>query len=83
MIEYKGTKFENNPNAISTAVQFEGRVHLKYNCEPCISVYGFSQAQCMEVAKQFAAIEPKASLMELYGPENVWAPRNYVDTILL
>ena len=83
MIEYKGTQFENNPNGIATAVQFEGRVHLKYNCEPCISVYGFHPQQVIETARKFAEIEPKAAIVELYGPENYFSPRTYVETIVL
>lgn len=83
MIEYKGQQFENNPNGISTAVQFEGRIHLKYNCEPCIKVYGFYEGQVIDLAREFSKIEPKAAVMELYGPENYLSPRTYVNTILL
>ena len=83
MIEYNGQAFENNPNSLSPAVQFEGRVHLKYKDATCISVYGFNETQVIETAKQFAKIEPNVGTVEIYGPENIWAPRSYLNTYIL
>lgn len=83
MIEYNGQAFENNPNSLSPAVQFEGRVHLKYKDAICISVYGFNETQVIETVKQFAKIEPNVGTVEIYGPENIWASRTYVNTYIL
>lgn len=81
MIEYKGQQFDNNPNAITPNTQFEGKVYLKFASEPCISVYGFSQHQVIEVAKKFQEIEPKAGVVEIYGPYDFMGiRRDYVDT---
>lgn len=81
MIEYKGKQFENNPNAVSPNTQFEGLVYLKYASEPCISVYGFTMEQVIEVAKKFQEVEPKAGVVEIYGPYDfLCIRREYVDT---
>ena len=45
MIVYKDIEFENNPNQISEAVQFKGEIYIKFADHPCMSVYGFSEAQ--------------------------------------
>ena len=84
MVDYKGHQFENNPNCMNTNVQWEGKVHLKYAGESCISVYGFTQQQVVETALKFKEIEPNAFIVEVYGPMNfLCTHRDYVTDIMI
>lgn len=83
MVEYKGQSFENNPNAVSEAMQFKGDIYLKFAGHSCMTVYGFNVDQIMDQVKKFQKIEPKAGVVEIYGPENHFSPRTYVDTVVL
>ena len=84
MIDYKGHQFENNPNGMNTNVQWEGKVYLKYAGESTISVYGFTQQQVVETALKFKEIEPKAFIVEVYGPMNfLCTHRDYVTDIMI
>ena len=44
MVNYNGINFENNPNRMNKAVQWEGRISLNYG-EPVMSVYGFNEQE--------------------------------------
>ena len=83
MVEYKGIEFENNPNAVSEAMQFKGDIYIKFAGHSCMTVYGFNVDQVMEQVRKFQEIEPKTGVVEIYGPENIGSRRNYVDTIVL
>ena len=80
MIVYKDIEFENNPNQISEDVQFKGEIYIKFADHPCMSVYGFSEAQVIEQANKFKEIEPRTFVVEIYGPENENNKRSYVTT---
>lgn len=84
MIDYKGHQFENNPNGMNTNVQWEGKVYLKYAGESTISVYGFTQQQVVETALKFKDIEPKAFIVEIYGPYDfLCIRREYVTDVMI
>jgi hypothetical protein len=80
MVVYKDIEFENNPNQISEAVQFKGEIYIKFADHPCMSVYGFSEAQVIEQANKFKEIEPRTFVVEIFGPENYGSNRTYVTT---
>lgn len=80
MVEYKGHKFETNPNQLSVALQFKGEIYIKLTDNPCMRVYGLSEKQIMDQANKFREIEPKAFAVEIYGPENHGSLRTYVTT---
>ena len=83
MIDYKGQKFQNNPNGINTNIQWEGKIYVKCSYEP-IKVYGFTQQQLVDIAQQFKQIEPNVFNMEVYGPMDfLGIRRDYVTDILL
>lgn len=83
MVTYKDKEFENNPNHLPTSMQFKGDIYLKYAGHSCMTVYGFNETQVMETVKKFQEIEPKAGVVEIYGPENIGNPRTYINTIVL
>ena len=89
MIKWKGKDFDNNPNDMSTSVQYVGKIYMedgkceydwKYS-ENYIVVYGISQNQIVEIANKFKEIEPAAKKIVLYGAENYWGSRKEMNTI--
>lgn len=87
MIKYNNINFDNNPNDLSTSVQFMGTIYADEDKEllinKLVNVYGISQDQIMELAKQFKQIEPKAVTIELYGTEDWWGYRKLVNTLTI
>lgn len=83
MVNYNNINFDNNPNNLSTSVQFMGTIYADTDLllDKLINVYGISQDQIMELAKQFKQIEPKAVTIELYGTEDWWGYRKLVNTL--
>ena len=84
MVKYNNIAFDNNPNNISESVQFMGAIYLDDLCiDRVVSVYGISQDQIMELAKQFKQIESKAVTIELYSTEDWWGYRKLVNTLTI
>jgi hypothetical protein len=70
MIVWKNTNFENNPGGGHPNMMWEGRVRLKSGLD--VPVYGFNQAEVVEVAQQFKSIEPNATDVDIFGPTDFW-----------
>ena len=86
MIKWKDKDFNNNPNDMSTSVQFAGKVYINADdfyehSENYIVVYGISQNQIMELANKFKEIEPEANKVVLLGTEDYWGSRKHMNTI--
>lgn len=87
MVKYNNINFDNNPNDLSTSVQFMGTIYADADKEllinKLVNVYGISQDQIMELAKKFKQIEPKAVIIELYSTEDWWGYRKLVNTLTI
>lgn len=86
-ITHNGIEFETNPNQVSEVMQFKGNVYSENPCNttisPIVSIFGFDKDEIIELSKEFKKIEVNASFVQIFGPGNVYSPRNYVDTIYL
>lgn len=83
MVTYKDIEFENNPNAVSEEIQYKGDVYIKYAGHSCMTVYGMTEAQVLEMCNKFKDIEPRTGVVEIYSPANDKGRREYVNTIVL
>lgn len=87
IITYNGIEFETNPNQASEAMQFKGNVYSENTCNtaisPIVSIFGFDKDEIFELSKEFKKIEDNAFVVQIFGPGNIYSPRNYVDTIYL
>lgn len=66
---YKEQEFDNNPNDIHESYQYKADIYIKFAGHSCMSVYGITKEQTMQMVQKFKQIEPKAWVIELYGPE--------------
>lgn len=86
-ITHNGIEFETNPNQISEVMQFKGNVYSENphneSVIPIVSIFGFDKDEIIELFKEFKKIEDKSSCVQIFGPGNVFSPRNYVDTVYL
>lgn len=82
MITWKNTQFNNNPNGMNELIQWKGEVNT--GCYETIEVFGFTEGQIIDVARQFKNLEPKADIVTIYGPADfLGIRREYVRTVLL
>lgn len=84
MITWKDIQFENNPNGMNELVQWKGDIVMQGSCWVSASVFGITEGQIMDIARQFKEIEPRAFEVVIYGPTDfLGIRREYVRTTLL
>ena len=84
MVVYKDIEFENNPNDLPESVQFKGDIYIKFAGHSCMTVYGITEQQVIDMCNKFMAIEPKTGVVEIYSPEDeITKRRGYINTIVL
>ena len=73
----------NNPNDLPETTQYKGDIYIKFAGHSCMSVYGITEDQLMEMVNKFKEIEPKTGVVEIYGPANEKGHREYINTIVI
>lgn len=81
--EKKTYDFINNPNDLPESAQYKGEIYIKFAGHSCMSVYGITEKQLMEMVDKFKLIEPKTAVVEIYGPEDAKGHRDYITTAVL
>ena len=81
--EKKTYDFVNNPNDLPETTQYKGDIYIKFAGHSCMSVYGITEDQLMEMVNKFKEIEPKTGVVEIYGPANEKGHREYINTIVI
>lgn len=81
--EKKTYDFVGNPNDLPEAGQYKGDIYIKFAGHSCMTVYGITEAQVMDMVNKFKLIEPKTGVVEIYGPADEKGHRDYINTIVM
>lgn len=83
IVDYKGQEFEQNPNDMLEETQYKGDIFIKYAGHSCMSVYGITIDNVMDMVEKFKVIEPKTGVVEIYSPCDTNMRREYIETKVL
>ena len=81
--EPKTYDFINNPNDIPEDCQYKGDIYIKFAGHSCMTVYGITEEQVMDMVNKFKDIEPKTGVVEIYGPVDSKGHREYINTLVM
>ena len=75
-------EFETNPTGINTNVVFMGTVHTGSGVQE--NIYGFTEQQVIETAKELKKLNPDFNTVHVYGPFDPFCiKREYVSVHFL